>query len=73
MFDDIVVARYDQLQRLLARHYGSKHVDWMVETLVVHRCMWIWITCMMVLLSLLKWKPLVKMKKVVDISSSIKV
>ena len=76
--EDIVVVGCDQLQRLLVRHYiqfvlGSKHVDWMVEILVVDRCMWIWMTCMLVLLPLLEWKPLVKMKMVAYISSSIKV
>ena len=73
MSKDIVVAGCDQIQRLLVRHYGSKLVDWMVEILVVHRWLWIWMTCMLVLLSLLKWKPLVKMKMVANISSGIKV
>ena len=60
------------------RHYvhfvlGSEHADLMVKILVVDRLMRIWMTCMLVLLSLLKWKPWVKMKMVVDISSGIKV
>ena len=37
------------------------------------RMMQMWVICILVLLSLLEWKPLVKMKMVVDISSSIKV
>ena len=78
MFKGIVDAACDQLQGFLVRYYvwfvsRSKHVDWMVEILMVDRWMRIWMTCMLVLLSLLKWKPLVKMKMVADISSSIKV
>lgn len=78
MFEDIVVVGSDPLQRILVRNYvqfvlGSDHVDWMVEILVVNRWMWIWVICMLVILSLLEWKPLVKMKMVADISSSVKV
>jgi hypothetical protein len=75
MFDDI--DGFDKLQRLLARYYvqfvpGSEHADWMVDILVVDRWMQIWMIYM-ILLSLLEWKPLVKMKMVVDISSGVKV
>ena len=78
MFEDIVVVGSDQLQRMLVRHYvqfvpGSEHVDWMVDIQVVDRWMRIWIIFMLVLLSLLEWKPLVKMKMFADISSGIKV
>lgn len=78
MFEDIVFVGSDQLHRMLLGHYvqfvpGSEHVDWMVEILVVDRWMQIWMICMLVLLSLLEWNPLVKMKMVADISSSIKV
>ena len=37
------------------------------------RVMQMWMICMLVFLSLLEWKPLVKMKVVVDLSLGIKV
>ena len=45
----------------------------MVEILVFDRVMHMWKIWMVVFLSLLRWKPLVKMKMVVDLSFGIKV
>ena len=54
---------------LLMKHYiqfvlGSKHADWMVEILEFDGVMQMWMICRLVCLSLLRWKPLVKMKMV---------
>ena len=54
---------------LLMKHYiqfvlGNEHVDWINEILVFDSMMQMWIICMLVFLSLLEWKPLVKMKMV---------
>ena len=78
MFEDIVVSSCDQLQRLLARHYvqfvlGSAHADWMIEIIVFDSMMQMWMMCRLLFLSLLEWKPLVKMKMVFDLSLGIKV
>ena len=51
---------------------GSEHVDWMIEILVVDIWMQMWMMCRLVLLSLLRWKPLVKMKMVANLSFGIK-
>ena len=40
----------------------SEHANWMVEISVFDRVMQMWKICMVVFLSLLRWKPLVKMK-----------
>ena len=73
--DSLVV---DENEVLLIKHYvqfvsGSEHVDWMVEILVFDRVMQMWKICMVVLLSLLRWKPLVEMKMVLYLSFDIKV
>ena len=52
---------------------GSEHADWMIEILVFDSMMQMWMICMLVFLSLLEWKPLVKMKMVSDLSLGIKV
>ena len=54
---------------LLMKHYiqfvlGSEHADWMVEILEFDGVMQMWMICRLVCLSLLRWKPLVKMKMV---------
>ena len=51
----------------------SEHVDWMVEILVFDRVMQMWMICMLVFLSPMEWKPLVKMKMVIDLSFGVKV
>ena len=63
---------------LLMKHYiqfvlGSEHADWMVEILEFDGVMQMWMICILVFLSLLEWKPLVKMKMVGDLSLGIKV
>ena len=62
---------------LLMKHYiqfvlGSEHADWMVEILEFDGVMQMWMICILVFLSLLEWKPLVKMKMVGDLSLGIK-
>ena len=52
---------------------GGEHANWMVEILVFDRVMQMWKICMVFLLSLLRWKPLVKMKMVADPSFGVKV
>ena len=52
---------------------GSEHDNWMIEILVVDIWMQMWMMCRLVFLSLLRWKTLVKMKMVIDISFGIKV
>lgn len=73
---DSLVADVNEV--LLMKHYvqfilGGEHANWMVEILVFDRVMQMWKICMVVFLSLLRWKPLVKMKMVVDLSFSVKV
>ena len=73
---DSLVADVDE--GFLVKHYvqfvlGSEHVDWMVENLVFDRVMQMWMIFMLFFLSLLEWRPLVKMKMVVDLSLGIKV
>ena len=58
---------------LLMKYYvqfllGNEHVDCMIDS-VMH----MWMIYMLVFLSLLEWKPLVKMRMVVDLSLGIKV
>ena len=72
---DSLVADLDE--GFLLNHYvlfvpGGKYVDWMVQISVFDRVM-MWKNCMVVFLSLLRWKPLVKMKLVADLSLGIKV
>ena len=52
---------------------GSEHGDWTVDTRVFDRVMNMWKICMVDFLSLLRWKPLVKMKMVIDLSFGVKV
>ena len=52
---------------------GSEFDDWMIETLVVDIWMQMWMMCILVFLSLLRWKPLLKMKMVADPSFGVKV
>ena len=64
---DSLVADVDE--DLLMKHYvqfvpGSEHVHWMIEIFVFDSVMQMWMICMLVFLSLLEWKPLVKMKMV---------
>ena len=73
--DSLVV---DVDEGLLVNHYvqfvlGSEHVDWMVEILVFDKMMQMWMMCKLAFLSLLEWKPLVKMRMVVNLSLDIKV
>ena len=80
---EFFVASVDSLvidvdEDLLMKHYvqfvlGSEHADWMIEILVFDSVMQIWMICMLVFLSLLEWKPLVKMKMVFYLSLGIKV
>ena len=73
--DSLVI---DVDEDLLMKHnvqfvLGSEHADWMIEILVFDSIMQMWMTCMFVFLSLLEWKPLVKMKMVFYLSLGIKV
>ncbi len=73
--DSLVV---DVDEGLLMKYYvqfvpRSEHDDWLDEILVFDRMMWMWMMCRLVFLSLLEWKPLVKMKLVVALSLGIKV
>jgi len=73
--DSLVV---DVDEGFLVKHYvqsilGSEHADWMIEILVFDSMIQMWIIFFLVFLSLLEWKPLVKMKVVVDLSLGIKV
>ncbi len=80
---EFVVASVDSLvvdldEGLLLKHYvqfvlGCEHVDQIFEILVFDSMMQIWMICRLVFLSLLEWKPLVKIKMVVDLSLGIKV
>ena len=80
---ELVSASVDSLvidvdEDFLMKHYvqfvlGSEHVDWMIEILVFDSMMQMWMIFMLVFLSLLEWKPLVKMKMVVYLSLGIKV
>ena len=80
---ELVFAGVDSLvidvdEDFLMMHYvqfflGSEHADWMVEILEFDGAMQMWMICMLVFLSLLEWKPLVKMKMVGDLSLGIKV
>ncbi len=68
---DLLVA--DENEVFLMKHYvqfvpGSEHADWMVEMLAFDIWMQMWKICTLVFLSPLRWKPLVKMKMVVDLS-----
>ena len=72
--DSLVV---DVDKDLLMRNYvhfilGNEHVDWMVEILVFDSVMQIWMMYKLIFLSPLEWKPLVKMKMVLDLSLDIK-
>ena len=69
--DSLVV---DVDEDFLMKHYiqfipESEHFDRVVEILVMQ----MWMMCRLVFLSMLEWKPLVKMKLVVDLSLGIKV
>ena len=60
------------------KHYikfvlGSEHADWIIMILVFDSVMQMWMICILVFLSLLEWKPLVKMKMMGDLSLGIKV
>ena len=60
------------------KHYnqfvpGDEKADWMIEILVFDSMIQMWMICILVFLSLLEWKPLVKMKRVGDLSLGIKV
>lgn len=73
---DSLVANVDE--RLLLKHYvqfvpGSRYVDWVIQILVVDLWMQMWMMCRLVFFSLLRWKPLVKMKMVADPSFGVKV
>ena len=62
--DSLVV---DVNEGLLMKHCvqfvpRGEHANWMVEILVFDRVMQMWKICIVVFLSLLRWKPLVKMK-----------
>ena len=71
---ELVFAGVDSLvidvdEDFLMMHYvqfvlGSEHADWMVEILEFDGVMQMWLICILVFLSLLEWKPLVKMKMV---------
>ena len=73
---DSLVADVDE--GFLVKHYvqsilGSEHADWMIEILVFDSMIHMWVISMLVFLSLLEWKPLVKMNMVVSLSLGIKV
>ena len=73
---DLLVIDVDEA--LLMMHYvqfvlGSEHADWLIEIIVFDSVMQMWKICILVFLSLLEWKPLVKTKIVGDISLGIKV
>ena len=73
---DSLVADVNEV--LLMKHYvqfvpGGEHANWIVEILVFDRVIQMWKICMVVFLSLLRWKPLVKMKTLVDFSFHVKV
>ena len=73
---DSLVSNVDE--RFLLKHYvqfvlGSEHGDWTVDTREFDRVMNMWKICMVVFLSLLRWKLLVKMKMMVDLSFGVKV
>ena len=80
---ELVFAGLDSLvidvdEDLLMMHYfqfvlGSEHSNWMVKILEFDGVMQMWMICILVFLSLLEWKPLVKMKMVGDLSLGIKV
>ena len=64
---DSLVANVDE--RLLLKYYvhfvpRSEHANWMIEILVVDLWMQMWMMWKLVFFSLLRWKPLVKMKMV---------
>ena len=66
---------------LLLKHYvqfilGCEHADWVTDMYFILMLQWVnhrWIILRFFLLTLMKWKPLVKMKLVVDLSLGIKV
>ena len=69
VFADVDSVVIDVDEDLLMKHYiqfvlGSEHADWMVEILEFDGVMQMWMICRLVCLSLLRWKPLVKMKMV---------
>ena len=51
----------------------SEHADWMIEIFVFDSVIQMWLICILLFLSLLEWKPLVKMKMVGDLYLDIKV
>ena len=78
VFSDVDSLVIDVDGDFLMKHYiqfvlGSEHADWMVEILDFDGVMQMWMICILVFLSLLEWKPLVKMKMVGDLSLGIKV
>ena len=69
VFADVDSLVIDVDEDFLMMHYiqfvlGSEHADWMVEILEFDGVMQMWMICRLVCLSLLRWKPLVKMKMV---------
>lgn len=81
LFDNFTIASCDQLQELLVKHYvhfvpESEHADWFVEIHMILIFVWMtrrWLIMRFALLSLIDWKPLVKMKMGANISFGIKV
>ena len=62
--DSLVI---DVDEDFLMKHYvqfflGSENADWMIEILVFDSVMQMWMIFILVFLSLLEWKPLVKMR-----------